>query len=151
HCSSHGSPASAVAPGLRAGTIAPPTGVAGLGEILLEQGAVIAGKYRLDRHLARGGMGSVWVARHLTLDVDVAVKLMAPEHAASAEARERFGREARASAQLRSPHVVQVYDFGAAGPDGGPPADPAKGSLFLVMELLEGEDLDHRLARLGRI
>ena len=109
--------------------------------VLLEQGAVIAGKYRLDKPLARGGMGAVWVARHLQLDVDVAVKLMTPEYASSPEARMRFEREARASARLRSPYVVHMVDYGSA----------ENGALFLVMELLQGEDLDARLRRTGRL
>lgn len=104
----------------------------------LQQGAVIAGRYRLERPLARGGMGSVWVARHLQLEIDVALKFMAQEHASSPEARARFEREARASARLRSPYVVQVLDYGAED-----------GTLFLAMELLQGEDLEARLRRLG--
>jgi serine/threonine protein kinase/ABC-type branched-subunit amino acid transport system substrate-binding protein len=100
------------------------------------QGQIIAGRYRLERPLARGGMGSVWVARHLQLDTDVAVKLIVPERSESAVARERFEREAKASAQIRSPNVVQVHDYGV---DGDLP--------FIVMELLEGEDLAARLAR----
>ncbi len=108
--------------------------------VSVEQGTVIAGKYRLDRALARGGMGSVWVARHLQLEIDVAVKLMAPQYAASQDARVRFEREARASAQLRSPYVVHMYDYGAIADE----------TLFLAMELLQGEDLDARLRRVGR-
>jgi serine/threonine protein kinase len=108
--------------------------------ILLEPGVLIAAGYRLERPLARGGMGSVWVARHLRLDVDVAIKFMTPEYAASAEARARFEREAKASAQLRSPHVVQVHDYGVESE-----------TPYIVMELLEGEDLDTRLKRAGRL
>jgi eukaryotic-like serine/threonine-protein kinase len=107
---------------------------------VLEAGHVIAGRYRLDRALARGGMGCVWMGHHLQLDVGVAVKLMAPELAASADARARFEREAKACAQLRIPNVVQIYDFGIE--DDTP---------FLVMELLEGEDLETRLDREGRL
>src|SRR5262249_37817840 len=81
------------------------TPASGLGETLLAQRTVISGKYRLERPLARGGMGSVWVARHLALDVDVAVERMAPGQASSVEARERFERERnllRQSAQATS-------------------------------------------------
>ncbi|WP_437932460.1 protein kinase [Sorangium sp. So ce291] len=106
----------------------------------LAEGSVIAGRYRLERMLARGGMGSIWVARHLQLDASVAIKLMAPEYAASTTARARFEREARAAAQLKIPNVVHVHDYGIA--DDTP---------FLVMELLEGEDLETRLAREGRL
>ena len=85
-------------------------------------------------------MGCVWVARHLQLDVDVAIKLMAPGFAESDEARVRFEREAKASALLKVPNAVHVYDYGIEG-----------GSPFLVMELLEGEDLAARLRRQGRL
>src|SRR5580704_8971012 len=106
----------------------------------VEENQLIAGRYRLTRALARGGMGSVWVARHLQLDLDVAVKFMAPEYASSADARSRFEREAKASAQLKSPNVVQVHDYGVE--DGTP---------FIVMELLDGEDLELRLGREARL
>jgi eukaryotic-like serine/threonine-protein kinase len=106
----------------------------------LEVGGVVASKYRLVRPLAQGGMGSVWVARHVQLDVDVAVKFMAPAYAESADARARFEREAKAAAQLKSPNVVQVHDYGIA--DGVP---------YLVMELLQGEDLGERLRRQRRL
>jgi serine/threonine-protein kinase len=106
----------------------------------VQAGSVIAGRYRLERPLAKGGMGSVWVARHLHLDTVVAVKFMAPEFAASADARLRFEREAKASAQIKSPHVVHVYDFGLEGD-----------TPFLAMELLEGEDLGSRLKVAGRL
>jgi eukaryotic-like serine/threonine-protein kinase len=104
--------------------------------ITLEAGRTIAGKYQLERPLAKGGMGAVWVARHVLLDVVVAVKFMDPEAGASEEARVRFEREAKASAQLKSPNVVQVHDYGIE--DGTP---------YLVMELLDGEDLGARLRR----
>jgi len=106
----------------------------------LQAGHVIAGRYRLTRPLASGGMGFVWVALHLQLDIDVAIKFMAPASMASAEARARFEREAKASARLQSPNVVQIYDYGIE--DGRP---------FLVMELLRGEDLEARLRREGRL
>jgi serine/threonine-protein kinase len=108
--------------------------------ISFEAGSVIAGKYRLDRALARGGMGAVWVARHLQLGVDVAIKFMAPELASSADLKNRFDREARSSAQMRSANVVQIHDYGLE--DQTP---------YMVMELLEGEDLEARLRREGRL
>jgi serine/threonine-protein kinase len=101
---------------------------------------VIAGKYELLRELASGGMGSVWVARHLALDEDVAIKFMRPGLPETTEARARFAREARAAARLRSPHVVQVLDHGV---DDDVP--------YLVMELLVGEHLGDRLRRVGRL
>jgi eukaryotic-like serine/threonine-protein kinase len=101
---------------------------------------VLAGKYRLVRQLGQGGMGSVWLAEHLTLRSPVALKLIDPGIAANPEALARFLREAQAAASLRSPHVVQILDYGV---DTGVP--------FIVMEVLEGESLAGRLARLGRL
>jgi len=85
-------------------------------------------------------MGSVWVAEHQSLRMSVAVKFMAERLTEDREYVERFAREAMASAQIKSPHVVQVFDHGFA--DGIP---------YIVMELLEGEDLRTRLARTGPI
>src|SRR5262249_61152864 len=73
---------------------------------------VIAGKYRLERQLATGGMGAIWVARHLQLETDVAVKLMDVKLAQSPAARERFAREAKAAARLHGPHKVGAHDYG---------------------------------------
>ncbi len=92
-----------------------------------EPGVVIGAKYRLDRALSRGGMGSVWVGSHLLLDVRVAVKFIDGRFTASPDARARFEREAKACARLKSPHIVQVHDYGVE--DRTP---------YLVMELLEG-------------
>ena len=102
----------------------------------MSTGRVIASKYCLLYELGRGGMGAVWVAEHLTLRTKVAIKLIDPILAANVQAVTRFEREARAAALLRSPHVVQVFDFGVDG-----------GSPYLAMELLEGESLAARLAR----
>src|SRR5262245_24359558 len=102
-------------------------------------GTVIGGKYRIDGMIGRGGMGSVWSAMHLGLNQRVAVKLIARRYASSREARQRFDLEAKAAAQLRSRFVVQVYDNGETG-DGTP---------YIVMELLEGESLDHRIHTRG--
>jgi len=103
--------------------------------------ALVAGKYRLTELLGRGGMGSVWAGIHTTLGTRVAVKFIDAEHVDSAEARHRFENEARAAAALRSKHVVEVYDHGVME-DGRP---------FIVMEFLDGEPLDRRLDRLGRL
>ncbi|WP_437645313.1 serine/threonine-protein kinase [Sorangium sp. So ce362] len=102
--------------------------------------SVVGGKYRLERPLSAGGMGSVWVARHVSLGSRVAVKFMAPTYATSSTFLARFEREARIAASLRSPHVVYVQDYGI---DDDTP--------FLVMELLQGEDLGTRLQRVGRL
>ena len=102
--------------------------------------AVIGERYRLVRKLAAGGMGSVWLAKHKTLDADVAIKLMAPTLFDTPSALARFEREAKASAQLKSPHIAKVQDYGIE--DETP---------YMVMEYLEGEDLAQRLGRVGRL
>jgi serine/threonine-protein kinase len=106
----------------------------------MSEGKVLAGRYQLSSRLGAGGMGSVWQARDLTLDADVAVKLMSPELTSSAEAVARFRREARAAAAVRSTHVVQILDYGV---DGTTP--------FIAMELLRGESLAQRLERVTRL
>lgn len=100
------------------------------------EGILIADRFLLVRALGRGGMGSVWLARHMSLDIPCAVKFLHAEAAASADLRARFEREAKAAAQLRSPHVVQILDHGVW-----------QDLPYIAMELLEGEDLDHRLRR----
>ena len=97
---------------------------------------MIGTSIRLVRVLGEGGMGSVWVADHLTLQTQVAVKFMSQSLMASEDAVIRFSREATAAAQVKSPHVVQMFDHGLT-PEGIP---------YIVMELLEGEDLGKRLA-----
>ncbi len=103
------------------------------------QDRVLAGRYRLIAKLGEGGMGSVWRAEHLTLHTQVAVKLIDPTIAETREATMRFQREAQASAELRSTHIVQILDYGI---DERMP--------FIVMELLEGESLAARLRRLEK-
>ncbi len=103
-------------------------------------GRVIAGRYRLVSQLGQGGMGSVWRADHMSLSSPVAIKLIDPEIASRPEMLERFQREAQSSAALRSPHVVQILDYGV---DEGVP--------FIAMELLDGESLAGRIARVGKL
>jgi len=102
---------------------------------------LVDGSYRVDGLVGEGGMGAVYQATHLRLAKRVAVKVMARELASNAEALARFHREAMVTSGLGHPHIVQVLDFSTA-PTGEP---------FLVMEFLEGEDLDHRLRRVGRL
>ncbi len=103
------------------------------------------GSYRLEEVLGKGGMGEVYRASHQLLARPAAVKLIRPEvlgESAPDRARvilERFRREAQASAALRSPHTIDLYDFGAA----------QDGTFFLVMELLEGIDVDLLVERFG--
>jgi serine/threonine-protein kinase len=106
----------------------------------LTPGALIGGKYRLERPLASGGMGSVWVALHTDLDVEVAIKFIQDNYASSPSLRARFEREARASAKISSAHVVHVLDYGLEGD-----------TPFFAMELLNGEDLGTKLKREGKL
>jgi len=104
------------------------------------KGATVAKKYRLDKLIAIGGMGSVWKGHDTLLERDVAIKFMDPAIAGNEVLRRRFNREAKSAARLRTPHVVQIIEFGV---DDDVP--------FIVMELLEGEDLQTRLKRERRI
>src|SRR5215471_6453404 len=108
--------------------------------MLLAENLVVAGRFRLSRLIGRGGMGSVWQATHLGLDIPCAVKFIEGEYANLAEAQQRFEREAKAAAQLRSPHVVQILDHGVW-----------ENTPYIAMELLEGEDLGKRLQRFGKL
>lgn len=104
-------------------------------------GEVINGKYRLLRLIGEGGMGSVYEARHEYLGSAVALKFLDPDLARRPGLVARFLQEARVSAAIRSPHVVQVSDVDQSG----------NGLPYLVMELLEGESLQRALARTGRL
>ncbi len=104
------------------------------------------GQYALEEKLGGGGMGEVWRARHRFLVREAAVKLIRPELLVSENGDpdvvlRRFEREALATAQLHSPHTVQLYDFGQAD----------DGTLFYVMELLEGINLEDLVRRFGPI
>jgi serine/threonine protein kinase len=107
----------------------------------LRPGAKVGENLRLLRPLGQGGMGSVWVAEHLTLQTEVAVKFISAELTGQTEAVVRFQREATAAAQIKSPHVVQVFDHGVTS--GGTP--------YIAMELLDGEELSKRLERAGAL
>jgi serine/threonine-protein kinase len=100
----------------------------------------LTGRYRLIERLGSGGMSVVWRAYDEVLGRQVAVKVLAAEFAADADFRARLRQEARAVARMSHPHVTNVYDYGETG-DGLP---------FVVMELVEGESLAHRLDR-GRL
>src|SRR5688572_27335666 len=99
-------------------------------------GDVVAGKYRLEKVAGEGGMGIVYAAEHLVLKQRVAVKVLLPNAASSDAVIERFAREARAAAKINSEHVARVMDAGSL----------ASGAPFLVMEYLEGCDLEELLA-----
>ena len=98
------------------------------------------GQYRLRRRLGKGGMGEVWAAHHQGLRREVAVKMLEGSHA-DPVARERFEREVRATAELRHPHTVRVFDYGAS----------EDGVLYYAMELLDGEHLGALVRREGAL
>jgi serine/threonine-protein kinase len=102
---------------------------------------VVAGTYRIVRHIGSGGSSHVFEAEHLRLGKRFAVKLLRPELDANRRTAQRFRREARAIARLKSEHIVSVVDCGEL--DDGTP--------YLVMELLEGEDLRSLLNREGAL
>jgi serine/threonine-protein kinase len=105
------------------------------------------GSYQLERLLGRGGMGEVWLARHRLLARPAAVKLVRPELFASGGdpkqtvVLRRFEREAQTTASLRSPHTIELYDFGAAD----------DGTFYYVMELLDGLDAQSLVERAGPV
>src|SRR5689334_6771035 len=90
--------------------------------------------------LGEGGMGSVWLAHHEKLDIDCAVKFISEEVASAEGVKERFEREAKIAASIKSPHVVQVLDYGLS-----------QGVPYIAMEYLDGQDLAQRLAICGRL
>lgn len=106
----------------------------------LHAGEVFAGRYRLECPLGKGGMGTIWRARSLLLEIDVAVKVVHP-NTSTQQDQDRLLREARAAASLGHPSIVRVFDFGTTG--GGEP--------FLVMELLSGRSLGDWLTERGRL
>jgi serine/threonine-protein kinase len=105
-------------------------------------GVVVEQKYSLVRLLGEGGMGSVWVARNLTLNSHVALKLMRSDFAQAVPgAGERMLQEARAAAAIHHPAIVQIFDFGRTR-DGDP---------YISMELLDGESLSAALKRRDKL
>src|SRR5688572_21358808 len=100
-------------------------------EFLDFSGQTLDGKYRVDRELGRGGMGTVYLATHLGTERPVAIKIISPQYMQRGEFVERFRREARAAGRLRHPNVVNVTDFGFSETRDGQAA-------YLVMEYLDG-------------
>ncbi|MFO0678499.1 MAG: serine/threonine-protein kinase [Polyangiaceae bacterium] len=103
----------------------------------MQAGQVIAGKYRLVRLIGTGGMASVWSAINVFTDRKFAIKFMLPQVARNPESAHRFLLEAKVSARINHPNIIEVIDVGQAEDE----------SLFLVMELLEGVSLDAALRR----
>lgn len=102
---------------------------------------LLAGRYRLERRIGRGGMGTVYAALDTALQRYVAAKLLRDDLVSGARAAERFQSEARLAAALTHPNVVTVHDIGVT----------ASGRAFFVMELLEGVTLREELQRVGRL
>jgi eukaryotic-like serine/threonine-protein kinase len=94
-------------------------------------GSLMAGKYRIDGVIGRGGMGAVYRATHVMLNKTVAVKTIKPDLIDSPEMANRFQREARAATSLEHPNIVAVYDLGQA----------EDGALYIAMEFVNGLNL----------
>lgn len=107
----------------------------------MQIGDKIAGRYRLLRRLASGGMGEVWAASNELTNRDFAIKFLLKEFASNDEAYNRFVREAETTGKLQHPSIVDVFDV----------AQTVDGRPFIVMELLVGEGLDDRLKREGTL
>jgi serine/threonine-protein kinase len=105
------------------------------------EGQILAGKYRVERVLGSGGMGVVVAAWHLELEQRVAVKFLHPLALERADTAERFRREARSAAKIKSEHVARVIDIGIM--EGNVP--------YMVMEYLEGHDISDEMARVGML
>jgi eukaryotic-like serine/threonine-protein kinase len=108
----------------------------------LQVGAVFAGRYRILRRIAAGGMGAVYEALHIETDRRRALKVMLPHLFQSDEMRERFKLEAKVAAHVESEFIVEVFDAGV---------DEETQTPFMVMELLRGEELGKRVKRLGAL
>src|SRR6266498_3717993 len=107
----------------------------------VQEGQVLAGKYRVERVLGVGGMGVVVAALHIQLDERVALKFLLPEALGNPEAVARFAREARAAVKIKSMHVARVTDVGTL----------ETGAPYMVMEYLEGGDLSQVLQSRGAL
>ena len=102
---------------------------------LPKRGDVVAGKYQIDGILGSGGMGAVYQVTHRVTGKAFAIKWLLPQLSAESDAVKRFIREAQVAGRVDHPNVVEVYDVGQEG-----------SSFYMVMELLEGESLGHRMA-----
>src|SRR5579864_6536355 len=97
------------------------------------------GQFVLDRKLGEGGMAQVWLARNVTLGTPVAVKFLTSPYAGQPDLEQRFLKEAQRQGSLDHPNIVKVYGF-----------EYVEGRSFLIMQYIDGETLDDRMARLGR-
>jgi len=107
---------------------------------LPKPGDVVAAKYRVEEILGRGGMGAVFRVTHSVTGKSFAVKWLLPQYNGGQEMAQRFIREAQVAGRVDHPNIVEVYDIGED-----------RGSMYMVMELLQGESLAAHIARVGRI
>ncbi len=104
-------------------------------------GQTLAGKYRIDKLIKTGGMGSVYLGKHVLMEKTVAIKVLRPSLAVDDAVVARFSREAKAASRISHPHAVSVTDFGEA----------ENGVVFLVMEYLDGRTLKETIATDGQM
>jgi serine/threonine-protein kinase len=104
-------------------------------------GTLLLGRYRVIKKLGEGGMGTVYLGEHATIGKKFAVKVLSYEYAHKDDLRERFLQEARAASMISQENVVEITDFG----------DTPDGSVFFIMEFLQGEDLSDTLKSEGRL
>jgi len=99
------------------------------------------GAYRVVRQIGQGGMGTVWLAEHVQLGRQAAIKVLLPELSVKPDVVQRFFNEARAATAITDPGIVQIFDYG----------QHTDGSAYIVMELLDGQPLDRRLHDQGAL
>jgi len=109
--------------------------------LVLRESTIFAGRYRVLRCVAIGGMGAVYEVVHVETERRLALKVMLPGLIESRELRDRFRQEARIAAHIESEHIVTIFDAGF---------DRETMMPYLIMEFLRGEELGRRLTRLGR-
>jgi len=105
-------------------------------------GAMFAGRYRIERRIAAGGMGAVYEVLHVETSRRRALKVMHPDLVQNDDSRDRFRQEARVTARIESEYIVDVFDAGI---------DESTSMPYLVMELLQGEEVNKRIKRLGKL
>src|SRR4051812_17547214 len=132
-------PAATPAPMTPAPTTDPPYGTASSTMPAVDPllGQTMAGRYHIQRKLGEGGMGAVYLATHMVLEKQVALKVLHGEFARKPDLVERFMQEAKAASRIRHENVIDISDFGST-PDG---------QVFFAMELLQGHDLHEEVAR----
>ena len=100
---------------------------------------MLADRYRIVKKLGEGGMGSVYLAEHTTINKRLAIKVLSPEYSHKQDLVDRFLQEARAASMIEQENVVEITDFGST----------PGGSVFFAMEFLNGEDLAATIKREG--